>query len=68
MLNDSAVANYYLLKKFDDGEKSALQGIRVDEAHQIPKLQCLLGMKFCCRSRTIRAPLNTFSCSSSMAK
>ena len=40
---DSAVANYYL-KKFDDGEKSALQGIRVDESHQIPKLQYLLGM------------------------
>jgi tetratricopeptide (TPR) repeat protein len=40
---DSAVANYYL-KKFDDAEKSALQGIRIDEAHQIPKLQYLLGM------------------------
>jgi tetratricopeptide (TPR) repeat protein len=40
---DSAVANYYL-KRFDDAEKSALQGIRVDESHEIPKLQYLLGM------------------------
>ena len=40
---DNAVANYYL-KKLDDAEKSALQGLRVDEAHQIPKLQYLLGM------------------------
>jgi TolA-binding protein len=42
---DSSVANYYL-KRFDDAEKSALQGIRMDEAHQIPKLQYLLGMIF----------------------
>jgi tetratricopeptide (TPR) repeat protein len=40
---DSAVANYYL-KNFDQAEASALQGIRVDDAHQIPKLQYLLGM------------------------
>ena len=40
---DSAVANYYL-KNFDQAEKSALQGVRVDEAHQIPKLQYLLAM------------------------
>ena len=40
---DSAVANYYL-KRFDDAEKSALQGIHVDESHQFPKLQYLLAM------------------------
>jgi tetratricopeptide (TPR) repeat protein len=40
---DSAVANCYL-GNFDDGEKSARQGIRVDENHQIPKLQYLLAM------------------------
>jgi tetratricopeptide (TPR) repeat protein len=40
---DNAVANYNL-KNFDDAEKSALQGIRVDDAHQIPKLQYLLAM------------------------
>ena len=40
---DSAVANYYL-RNFDQAETSALQGIRVDDAHQIPKLQYLLGM------------------------
>jgi tetratricopeptide (TPR) repeat protein len=40
---DSAVANYYL-KNFDQAEKSALQGVRVDEAHQIPKMQYLLAM------------------------
>jgi tetratricopeptide (TPR) repeat protein len=40
---DNAVANCYL-GNFDDGEKSALQGIRVDENHQIPKLQYLLAM------------------------
>jgi tetratricopeptide (TPR) repeat protein len=40
---DSAVANYNL-KNFEDAEKSALQGIRVDEAHQIPRLQYLLAM------------------------
>jgi hypothetical protein len=40
---DNAVANYSL-RNFDEAEKSALQGVRVDEAHQIPKLQYLLGM------------------------
>jgi tetratricopeptide (TPR) repeat protein len=40
---DSAVANYNL-KNFDDAEKSAMQGIRMDEAHQIPKLQYLLAV------------------------
>jgi len=40
---DSAVANYYL-KNFDQAEKSAVQGVRVDEGHQIPKLQYLLAM------------------------
>lgn len=39
----NAVANYNL-KNFDDAEKSALQGIRVDDAHQIPRLQYLLAM------------------------
>jgi len=41
----NAAANYNL-KNFDDAEKSALLGIRVDEAHQIPKLQYLLAMIF----------------------
>jgi tetratricopeptide (TPR) repeat protein len=40
---DSAIANYNL-KNFDDAEKSAQQGIRVDETHQIPRLQYLLGI------------------------
>jgi len=40
---DNAVANCYL-SNFDDAEKSALQGVRVDDAHQIPKLQYLLAM------------------------
>ena len=40
---DSAVANYNL-KNFDDAEKSALQGIRMDERHRIPKLQYLLAL------------------------
>ena len=40
---DNAVANYNL-KNFDDAEKTALLGIRVDDAHQIPKLQYLLAM------------------------
>jgi tetratricopeptide (TPR) repeat protein len=40
---DCAVANYRL-KNFEDAEKSALQGIRVDEAHQIPKLQYVLAV------------------------
>ncbi len=40
---DNAVANCNL-KNFDDAEKSALQGIRVDDTHQIPRLQYLLAM------------------------
>jgi tetratricopeptide (TPR) repeat protein len=40
---DAALANCNL-KNFDDAEKSALQGIRVDDAHQIPRLQYLLAM------------------------
>jgi tetratricopeptide (TPR) repeat protein len=40
---DNAVANCNL-KNFAEAEKSALQGVRVDEAHQIPKLQYLLAM------------------------
>jgi tetratricopeptide (TPR) repeat protein len=40
---DNAIANYNL-KNFDDAEKSALLGVRVDDAHQIPKLQYLLAM------------------------
>jgi lipoprotein NlpI len=39
----NSVGNYSL-GNFDAAEKSALQGIREDEAHQIPKLQYLLGM------------------------
>jgi tetratricopeptide (TPR) repeat protein len=42
---DNGVANYYL-KNLDDAEKSVRQGVRVDEAHQIPKLQYLLAMIF----------------------
>jgi tetratricopeptide (TPR) repeat protein len=42
---DNGVANYYL-KNLDNAEKSARQGVRVDEAHQIPKLQYLLAMIF----------------------
>lgn len=38
-----AAANYYL-KNFDAAEKSALQGVRVDEEHQVPKLQYLLAI------------------------
>jgi tetratricopeptide (TPR) repeat protein len=40
---DNAVANYNL-GNFDVAEKSALQGVRMDDAHQIPKLQYLLAM------------------------
>jgi len=40
---DNAIANYNL-KNFDEAEKSALLGVRVDDAHQIPKLQYLLAM------------------------
>jgi len=39
----NAVGNYSL-GNLDAAAKSALQGVRVDEAHQIPKLQYLLGM------------------------
>jgi tetratricopeptide (TPR) repeat protein len=39
----NAAGNYYL-GDLDAAEKSALQGVHVDEAHQVPKLQCLLGM------------------------
>jgi tetratricopeptide (TPR) repeat protein len=39
----NALANCHL-NNFDDAEKSALQGIKMDEAHQIPKLQYLLAM------------------------
>lgn len=39
----NSVANYYL-KDFDAAEKSARQGIRVDDDHQVTKLQYLLGM------------------------
>jgi len=40
---DNAVANCNL-KNFDEAEKSALQGVRVDDAHRIPRMQYLLGM------------------------
>ena len=39
----NAVANYYL-RDFDAAEKSARQGIKVDDAHQLPKLSYVLGM------------------------
>jgi hypothetical protein len=39
----NAAGNYYL-GDLDAAEKNALQGVRVDEGHQVPKLQCLLGM------------------------
>lgn len=39
----NGVANYYL-GDFDAAEKSTRQGIRVDAAHQMPKLQYLLGL------------------------
>jgi Tetratricopeptide repeat len=39
----NSVGNYYL-GNLDAAEKSALQGVRVDEAHQVPRLQYLLGM------------------------
>jgi hypothetical protein len=39
----SAVGNYSL-GNLDAAERSALQGVRVDEAHQIPRLQYLLGV------------------------
>jgi tetratricopeptide (TPR) repeat protein len=39
----SSVANYSL-GNFDAAERSALQGVKVDDAHQIPRLQYLLGV------------------------
>jgi tetratricopeptide (TPR) repeat protein len=39
----NSVGNYYL-GNLDAAEKSVLQGVRVDEAHQVPRLQYLLGM------------------------
>jgi len=39
----NGVANYYL-QNFDASEKSARQGIKVDDGHQVPKLQYLLGL------------------------
>ena len=39
----NGIAEYYL-HDFDAGEKIARQGIRVDDGHQFPKLQYLLGM------------------------
>jgi len=37
------VSNFHL-KNFDAAEKSARQGLRVDDSHQIPKMEYLLGM------------------------
>jgi tetratricopeptide (TPR) repeat protein len=39
----NGVANYYL-GNFDAAEKSARQGVKMDDGHQVPKLQYLLGM------------------------
>jgi tetratricopeptide (TPR) repeat protein len=39
----NGVANYYL-HNFDAAEKTVRQGVKVDEAHRLPKLQYLLGM------------------------
>jgi tetratricopeptide (TPR) repeat protein len=39
----NSVANYYL-GDFDAAEKSTRQGVKVDDGHQVPKLQYLLGM------------------------
>jgi len=39
----NAAAHYYL-KNFDAAEKMALQGIRMDESHRIPKLQYILAI------------------------
>src|SRR5579863_1287913 len=39
----NAAANYYL-KNLDAAERVALQGVRVDEGHQVPKLQFLLAV------------------------
>jgi len=39
----NGVANFYL-QNLEASEKSARRGIRVDEGHQVPKLQYLLGL------------------------
>lgn len=39
----SGVANYYL-ENFEAAEKRVRQGIRVDDGHQVPRLEYLLGM------------------------
>ena len=39
----NAVGNYYL-RNFEAAEKSARQGIKVDSAYQVPKLELLLGV------------------------
>lgn len=39
----NAVGNYFL-QNFESAEKSARQGIKVDEQHAIPKLEYVLGM------------------------
>ena len=39
----NAAANY-MLHKFSAAEKSARQGLKIDEHHQLPKLEYLLGM------------------------
>ncbi len=41
----NAIGNYSL-GNLDAAEKSALQGVRVDEAHQIPRLQYVIGLIF----------------------
>jgi Tetratricopeptide repeat len=44
----NAVAKYYL-KNFEAAEKSARQGLTIDEHHQIPKLEYLLGVVLAAR-------------------
>jgi hypothetical protein len=39
----NAAANY-TLGNLDAAERNALQGVRVDETHQIPRLQYILGL------------------------
>ena len=39
----NALGNYYL-HNFPEAEKSARQGMKVDDQHQVPKLEYLLGM------------------------
>ena len=39
----NALGNYYL-RNFADAEKSARQGMKVDEQHQFPRLELLLGV------------------------